>query len=120
MEFALSFAVLMPVVIGAVQFAAAGLQMQQLTVSVQQAAREAARMNPDSAEFREKVQDIVLGRHPGLKRENVEVEVGRESGVARRVTVWIAKHRIEAPGGAEEVNGRPRASYPFVGAGGRQ
>jgi hypothetical protein len=117
-EFALCFALLTPVVIGAVQFAVAGLQMQQLTWSVREAARRGSRMDPDAEEFQAKVRQIVLEGNPGLKQEQVGVEVRREAGVARQLTVWIAHHRIEVPGGAQAVNGRPRASYPFVGAAG--
>jgi len=119
-EFALCFALLTPVVIGAVRFAVAGLQVHQLTLSVQEAARRGSRMNPEAGDFRQAVQDIVVKRNPGLAREQVRVEIRRESGVAREVTVWIANHRIEVPGGAQAVNGRPRVSYPFVGAAGDQ
>ncbi len=130
LEFAIGFAVLIPLVVGAVQYAAAFLQLGQLDAAVGMAAREVSHMKWESRdakpapELLRTAQNLVLyGKAtegtsvsvPGLRPENIRLSAVFERGIPAQVEVSITGFVLPLPGGARHLDGKPSAIFPFSG-----
>ncbi|MBM3812432.1 MAG: pilus assembly protein [Acidimicrobiia bacterium] len=126
LEFALGFAILVPVLVGAVQLTVAALQIQQLSAAVHRAARQASESDwdGDGAQLRTEAQNLVLygtrqeatmPLFAGLRREHVMVETQTVSGAPRRISIWIENLELDLPAGKQTLRGKPKATFPFRG-----
>jgi hypothetical protein len=121
-EFAVALAVLTPVFIGGVQFFQAYLLAEEIQQAAIQAARSGAALAYDSANefpppaFERAVQDVVLKSPiPGLRREHIKVTMRFDGGRPSEVEVRISGYKVQVPGGAIALDGKPHALYPYQG-----
>jgi hypothetical protein len=121
-ECAIGLALLGPLIVGSVQYTSSFLLIESLEQAVQSAARKAARLHwtGDAPAFEAKVRDILLRGDteiPGLKPENVVVELEKTGSVPRLVRISIKGYALPLPGGDRPINGAIAASYPYLGPG---
>ncbi len=129
-EFALSFAILVPVFLGTYEFGYAFYIYNEMQTAVRGGARYASLRTYDSATstpseaFVVAVQNMVVygdpsgGAQPvvpGLAPENVTVTVSFESGIPRRVTVGINDFQANAVVDMLEFSTKPRVTVPYTG-----
>ncbi|MBK5294472.1 MAG: pilus assembly protein [Acidobacteriia bacterium] len=129
-EFALGFAILVPLLAGALQYSIGFVQVQQLQSAVRTGAQYGSQLSYQSATdtptdaFRRNVENMVLYGRPvetgqplvgGLRREHVAVAIGMESGVPRKLTVSINGFEMALPTGRRVLEGSPSSSFPYRG-----
>ena len=129
-EFALSFAILVPVFLGTYQFGYAFYIYNEMQTAVRGGARYASLRSYDSATstpseaFMAAVQNVVTYGSPdggevpvvpGLAPENVTLTVTFISGVPKQVTVGITGFRADAVVQMLEFTTKPQATVPYVG-----
>jgi len=129
-EFALSFALLFPVLAGAYQFGYAFFIYNEMQTAVRAGARYASLRTYNSAtstpaaDYLAAVQNVVVygspagGEQPvvpGLEPDNVTVTVAFESGVPRQVTVGIENYQVDAVFRLLDFDKKPHVTMPYVG-----
>ncbi len=129
-EFALSFALLFPVLAGAYQFGYAFFIYNEMQTAVRAGARYASLRTYNSAtstpaaDYLAAVQNVVVygspagGEQPvvpGLEPDNVTVTVAFESGVPRQVTVGIENYQADAVFRLFDFDQKPHVTMPYVG-----
>jgi len=144
-EFALSCALLFPILAGSFQFGYSFFQYNKLQTAVRGGARYASQLAYDSATdapsaaFLEAVRNSVLygDPHPaappperqpgvdlgatltpvvaGLQPENVTVKVTFGSGVPQLITVGISGYQLDGVFGSVTLNNRPAVAFPHTG-----
>ena len=129
-EFALSFALLFSVFAGVFQFGYVYYLYNKLESAVRAGARYASLRVYDSATstpsaaFQTAVRNMVVYGNPagagqpvapGLTPEKVAVTAAMDRNVPVRVTVAIATLRVDAVVRTINLNGKPRATFPYMG-----
>jgi len=129
-EFALSFALLFVVFTGVFQFGYAFYQYNALVSAVRGGARYASLRTYDSptatpsADFLDAVRNMVVYGDPnggsqrlvrGLTPETVTLTVTLDRNVPYEVTVGITNYQIDAVVASMTLNGKPKATFPYVG-----
>jgi hypothetical protein len=116
-ELALILAVLAPIVVGGAQFGYAFYLIHQLEDAVSDAAQFASHTEYHSPEeFRIVTQDRALSHQiPGLQPEHIRVAFELDStGRQRWVTVTIHGYEVKTPFVVRRLEGKPRASLPYL------
>jgi hypothetical protein len=116
-ELALILAVMAPIVVGGAQFGYAFYLIHQLEDAVGDAAEFASKSEYRSPEeFRIAVQDRALSHQiPGLQPEHIRVSLEPDStGRQRWVSVAIQGYEVRTPFAVRRLDGRPRASLPYL------
>lgn len=129
-EFALSAAILLPGLIGTMQFGFSFLQYAKLEVAMREGARYAALRTYDSstatpsAAFATAVQNMVVYSNPaggtrplvsGLTTDQVVVTMALYNGTPDMVTVKLANFQIDAAVAKITISGKPWATYRYQG-----
>ena len=129
-EFALSFAILVPVFLGTYEFGYAFYIYNEMQSAVRGGARYASLRTYDSATstpseaFVTAIQNVVVYGDPsggevpivpGLAPENVTLTVTFDSGMPRQVTVGINDFQADAAVAMLEFTMKPRVTVPYTG-----
>ncbi len=129
-EFALAFALIFPSLLGCVEFGFAFYQYQKLLSAVRSGAAYASRLTYTShteipsPSFLRSVRNMVVYGDPdggdvplvpGLRPEDVVVEVEFEMGYPRWVTVGIGEYRSTSPIKTLQFRHKPRLRMPYLG-----
>ena len=129
-EFALSAALLLPVLVGTMQFGFSFLAYNKLEIAVRQGARYAALRTYDSATstpsvaFTTAVKNMVVYANPnggttpvvsGLNIDQVVVTTAMYNGVPDLMTVRLTSLEIDAAVTKFTVTGKPWATYRYQG-----
>ncbi len=129
-EFALAFAVLFPLLMGAFQFGSVFSVYNSLHNAVRSGARYASLRSYDSSTatpseaFKQAITNMVLYGDPaggttpilpGLTPENVSLTVSMEENVPKRMTVSVVDFELDALFTSFSLNGRPSVSFRYGG-----
>ena len=129
-EFALSVAILLPALVGTMQFGFSFLAYGKLEAAIRQGARYAALRTYDSSTatpseaFTTAVQNMVLYSNPsggsipivrGLTADQIGVTTVMYNGVPDLITVTIRSFEIDAAVAKITLSGKPWATYRYQG-----
>ena len=129
-EFALSFGILFSVLTGVFQFGYAFYQYNHLVSVVRAGARYASLRTYDSstatpsADFSTAVRNMVIYGDPaggsqrlvrGLTPDKVTLTMTMDRNVPHEVAVGITNYQIQAVVATMTLNGKPKATFPYVG-----
>jgi Flp pilus assembly protein TadG len=129
-EFALSVAILLPALVGTMQFGFSFLAYGKLEAAMRQGARYAALRTYDSstatpsARFTTAVQNMVVYSNPnggttpivrGLTTDQIVVTTAMYNGVPDLITVQLKTFEIDAAVAKITLSGKPWATYRYQG-----
>jgi len=129
-EFALSASIMLPALIGMMQFGFSFLTYSKLAIAMRQGARYAALRTYDSstatpsAAFATAVQNMVVYSNPnggttpivrGLTTNQVVVTTSMYNGVPDMITVRLVSFEIDAAVAKITLTGKPWATYRYQG-----
>ena len=129
-EFALSAAILLPALVGTMQFGFSFLAYGKLETAVREGARYAALRTYDSstatpsAAFTSAVQNMVVYGNPnggatpvvrGITTDQIAVTTAMYNGVPDLITVQLKSFQIDAAVATIHISGKPWATYRYQG-----
>lgn len=129
-EFALSAAILLPALVGTMQFGFSFLAYGKLETAVREGARYAALRTYDSstatpsAAFTSAVQNMVVYGNPnggttpvvrGITTDQIAVTTALYNGVPDLITVQLKSFQIDAAVATINISGKPWATYRYQG-----
>ena len=129
-EFALSAAILLPALVGTMQFGFSFLAYGKLEAAVREGARYAALRTYDSSTaapspaFTTAVQNMVVYSNPnggttpivrGLTTDQIVVTTAMYNGVPDLITVQLTSFQIDAGVAKITLSGKPWATYRYQG-----
>jgi Flp pilus assembly protein TadG len=129
-EFALSAAILLPALVGTMQFGFSFLAYGKLEAAVREGARYAALRTYDSSTatpstaFTTAVQNMVVYSNPnggttpiirGLTTDQIVVTTAMYNGIPDLITVQLTSFQIDAAVAKITLSGKPWATYRYQG-----